>query len=246
MNYELMFPDQIRRSIAESWPVVLPVGVLEYHGEHCAVGVDTLVITRAVELLEKEISVVALPALTYGPASYAVEPPEGNGTLHVDSRTLCDLAGELLRGLLRVGFRNIHAFVHHQVGDFQMGMPTDLAIRLAARQAVFEFQRDTAGEGWWGRNKTADGRADPRASNEPFEWIKVHPFMDAKTQEAFPGDHAGMLETSLMMAFCPEGVDMGRLSQEKWYCRDAGQASEDCGRAAKDMILAHMRRAVGS
>ena len=42
MRYELMLPHQIRRAIAENWPVVLPLGVLEYHGEHMALGMDTL------------------------------------------------------------------------------------------------------------------------------------------------------------------------------------------------------------
>ncbi len=32
MRFELMFPDQIRKAIKEHWPVVLPLGVLEYHG----------------------------------------------------------------------------------------------------------------------------------------------------------------------------------------------------------------------
>ena len=42
MRYELMLPHQIRTAIAGNWPVVLPLGVLEYHGEHMAVGMDTL------------------------------------------------------------------------------------------------------------------------------------------------------------------------------------------------------------
>ena len=41
MRYELMLPHQIRTAIAENWPVVLPLGVLEYHGEHMAVGMDS-------------------------------------------------------------------------------------------------------------------------------------------------------------------------------------------------------------
>jgi len=42
MKYELMFPDQIRIAINESRPIILPLGVIEYHGEHCAVGTDIL------------------------------------------------------------------------------------------------------------------------------------------------------------------------------------------------------------
>ena len=46
MRYEMMLPHQIRMAIAENWPVVLPLGVLEYHGEHLAVGMDTLAVSR--------------------------------------------------------------------------------------------------------------------------------------------------------------------------------------------------------
>ena len=45
MRYELMLPHQIRTAIDGNWPVVLPLGVLEYHGEHMAVGMDTLAVT---------------------------------------------------------------------------------------------------------------------------------------------------------------------------------------------------------
>ena len=31
MRYELMLPHQIRTAIDGHWPVVLPLGVLEYH-----------------------------------------------------------------------------------------------------------------------------------------------------------------------------------------------------------------------
>ena len=55
MRYEMMLPHQIRKAIKQNWPVVLPVGVLEYHGEHLAVGLDTLVVAKALEILEKEI-----------------------------------------------------------------------------------------------------------------------------------------------------------------------------------------------
>ena len=34
MRYEMMLPHQIRAAIAANTPVVLPLGVLEYHGEH--------------------------------------------------------------------------------------------------------------------------------------------------------------------------------------------------------------------
>ena len=38
MRYELMRPCQIREAIDKRWPVVLPLGVIEYHSEHLPVG----------------------------------------------------------------------------------------------------------------------------------------------------------------------------------------------------------------
>ncbi len=139
MRYEMMLPRQIRSAIAANTPVVLPLGVLEYHGEHMALGMDTLAVTRALDMLEKEAEIVILPPFYYGAASYAVEPPEGMGSVHVDSNVLHPFAREVFTGLLRVGFRNIHAFIHHQSENFAVGMPTDLAFKFGARQAIFAF-----------------------------------------------------------------------------------------------------------
>jgi creatinine amidohydrolase len=240
-----MFPDQIRTAIQEKWPVVLPVGVLEYHAEHCAVGVDTLLVVRAVELLEKENNLVLLPPFYYGAASYAVASPENNGTLHVDSGALLPFARELFKNLLKIGFRNIHAFIHHQSENFTAGMPTDLAFKLAARQVTFELLDQDRGLGWWGDNRMKEYYSASATEDNPFTWIQIHPFMDEETQKQFPIDHAGLQETSLMLAFCPEGVDMKKVSAEKWYCRDSHKANLEYGNSAKEMILNHMRKILG-
>ena len=242
MRYEMMLPHQIREAIRLKWPVILPLGVLEYHGEHLAVGMDTLAVTRLLDILEAEIDLVILPPFYYGAASYAVEPPEGNGSLHVGADKLFPFAQELFRGLLRIGFRNIHFFIHHQTENFTVGMPTDLAFKFAARQAIFEFLERERGEGWWGNEKMADYYAQQSAGDDPFNWIKGHPLMTAEIIAQFPFDHAAQGETSLMMALCPEGVDMERLADGKWYTRSAVDASPQLGARGHDLILEHMRQ----
>jgi len=237
-----MFPEQIRRAIEENWPAVLPVGVLEYHAEHCVVGVDALLVIRAVEILEKEMNLVLLPPFVYGAASYAVEPPERNGTVNVGTAAIHALAREIFTGFLRVGFRNIHVFIHHQSENFTAGMPTDLAMKLAAREVIFQMIEKDLGEGWWGKEGMADYYQRHQAGSNPFNWIQFHPFMDEETQKLFPIDHAGRQETSLMLVFCPEGVDMARLKKDKWYCRQAEEASLKYGQAARERILKEMKR----
>src|ERR1700722_18262676 len=113
MRYEMMPPHQIRTAIERRWPVVLPLGVLEYHGEHLPVGMDTLAVIGILEILEKEMDLVILPPFYY------------------DAAALAPFAKAMFQGLLRIGFRNIHVVIHHQTENFAAGMPTDLAFKFA-------------------------------------------------------------------------------------------------------------------
>ncbi len=245
MRYEMMLPHQIRTAIDNNWPVVLPLGVLEYHGEHLAVGLDTLVVTKCVEILEREADMVVLPPFYYGASSYAVEPPERNGSLQVDADKLYPLAQEMFNGLLRIGFRNIHFVVHHQTENFSAGMPTDLAFKFGARQAIFKFLESTRGEGWWGDNEMANYYSKQSSGEDPFNWIKGHPLMNAEIISQFPFDHAAKGETSLLMALCPEGVDMAQFSEKSWYTASAREGSSSLGEKGRDLILDHLRKMLG-
>ena len=242
MKYEFMFPDQICKAIDENWPVVLPFGVLEYHSGHCCVGMDTLVITRSLDLLEKEIDMVILPAYYYGASSYAVAGPQRNGSIHVNSDVVHKMSKDLFKSLLAIGFKNIHVFIHHQSENFAAGRPNDLALRFAARQVLFELLEVEKGMGWWGDDSMKDYYAQLDAGQDPFSWIKIHPFMDEQTQKQFPIDHAGKVETALMMAFCPEGIDMARFDENKWYSKSAVEANTDCAEKIKQAVLKNLKK----
>ena len=244
MRYELMLPHQIRQAISENWPVVLPLGVLEYHGEHMAVGMDTLVVIKVLEKLEQERPLVILPPFYYGAASYAVEPPEGNGSVQVEQSSLAPFAGDLFRSLLRIGFRNIHFVIHHQSENFAVGMPTDLSFKFAARQVIFQFLEESRGRGWWGDAKMADYYAQQAGGSDPFNWIKGHPLLTAELIAQYPFDHAGIGETSLMLALCPEAVEMEKLDTSRWYTESAKDASAELGNKGAALILGHLRQAL--
>lgn len=242
MRYELMLPHQIRRAIEEHWPVVLPLGVLEYHGEHMGVGMDTLAVIKTLELIEPEMDIVILPPFYYGAASYAVAPPEGTGSVQVGGNVLAPFGEALFYSLLRVGFRNIHAIIHHQTENFAAGMPTDLAFKSAGRQATFRFLEEKSGEGWWGDEKMAAYYAEHEVGRNPFNWIQVHPLMSPEILAQYPFDHAGQGETSLMLALCPDAVDLAKLDDNKgWYTATAKDASVELGEKGRDLILARLR-----
>ncbi len=242
MRYELMLPHQIRQAITDRVPVVLPLGVLEYHGEHLAVGLDTLVVVKCLEQIEAERPLVILPPFTYGAASYAVAGPEGTGSVQVGAEALLAFAQQMFTSLLRIGFRNIHIVIHHQTENFAAGMPTDLAFKLAARQAIFAYLEKERGEGWWGNPAMANYYAEHAAGDDPFNWIKAHPLMTPEITEAYPFDHAGIGETSLLMALMPECVDMSRVAEGgHWYVKGAEQATVELGRKGVEMVMGRLR-----
>lgn len=242
MKYELMLPFQIRKAIEEKWPVVLSVGVLEYHAEHCAVGTDALIINKITDEVEKEINMVVMPPFYYGVSSHAVAVPENNGTINVNADALHFFARDVFKGLLRVGFRNIHVLCWHQSDCFNDGMPTDLAIKLAARESIFEFIEKEKGEGWWGnKNNNAFYIQHQNGYNPLADWIKFHPLLSSEIQKKYPADHAGKMETSMMMALCPETIDMEHWTKELWYAAAAEDASVEYGNSLKKVIIESLR-----
>jgi creatinine amidohydrolase len=232
MYYLNMLPYQVRDAIKRNLPAVLPLGVIEYHAEHLPLGVDTHVAVGLIEELETNHpkDMVVLPPFYYNTATYAVAGPEANGSINVDSKHLVPVAEDIFRALLRVGFRNIHAFIAHQTEEFHQGMPTDLAYRLAARNVIFEFLDKKHGEGWWGKEKNAKYYT---GGNNPFSYIQVHPVRSREaTKKRFKGDHTGVLETSEMLVLHPEQVEMDRIDKSLWYARTASEASKEFGEAA--------------
>ena len=248
MRLELLRPHQIRSAIAAHTPAVLAIGVQEYHGEHLPVGVDLLAVTRSLDRLESVApdALIILPPFAYGAASHAVAGPAGTGTLHVDAATFLPFAQSLFTALLNVGFRNIHGVIHHQTENFWQGMPTDLAFRLAARQAVFAHLEQERGPGWWGKGEMASYYAGHAAGDNPFNWISIHPLMPPEVAEVLPFDHAGEGETALMLALAPETVAAARMADnDTWYTATAAKASRAQGEAGVTLILAHLRKVLG-
>jgi creatinine amidohydrolase/Fe(II)-dependent formamide hydrolase-like protein len=242
MRFEAMRPEELRAARDNGLPFVLPIGVMEYHGEHLPAGVDLIAVTGVLERLGDEI--VFLPPFAYGAASHAVAGPEGTGTLHVDASALLPMVEGLFGALLKAGFTNIHGVIHHQTENFAQGMPTDLAFRLGARNAIFRHLEAERGAGWWGRREMADYYERHAAAEDPFNWIRIHPLFPKGAD--FPFDHAGVGETALMLALAPETVEMARaLEGGHWYTETAPEATRELGEKGVGIAVRHLREVLG-
>ncbi len=241
MQFERMRPHQIAEAIDAHLPVVLPIGVMEYHGCHLPAGVDLLVVTEIVKRLGD--AVVVLPPFAYGAASHAVAGP-GSGTLHVGANALVPMAEALFGALLATGFRNIHGVIHHQTEGFAQGMPTDLAFRLAGRNAVMARLEAERGAGWWGDSGMQEYYTAQAVAADPFNWIRIHPLFPKN--DVIPFDHAGEGETALMLALAPETVAMERAGEGgHWFAATAPCATAELGEAGVAVALAHLRAVLG-
>ncbi len=245
MQFDRMRPEQIAQAVKAGVPVVLPIGVMEYHGEHLPAGVDLLIVTETLKRLGDRI--ITLPPFAYGAASHAVAGPgagTGAGTLHLDPATFLPLAEALFTALLATGFRNLHGVIHHQTENFVQGMPTDLTFRLAARNAIFRHLEATRGPGWWGDRGMQDYYAQHAAGADPFNWIRIHPLFPQGAD--FPFDHAGLGETALMLALAPDTVDMERVAEGgHWYTETAPEATAALGEAGVGIALDHLTHSLG-
>ena len=73
MHHDRMRPAPIAAAISAGTPVVLAIGVVEYHGQHLPTGVDLLIVTETLARLGDAI--ITLPPFAYGAASHAVAGP---------------------------------------------------------------------------------------------------------------------------------------------------------------------------
>jgi len=239
MRLSEMLPHQLQRALEEQWPLFLPAGVIEYHGKHLPLGTDTIAVLKALEEVERRVNCVIAPPVWYGPASFAVAGPEG-GTINVDSDRFEKHVSDILQGLLDIGFRRIFVVIHHQFEKGQL-MPEALAFKKVAISLVFEYLERERGRGWWGSEEMADYYDRLQTEENPFNWVQVIPLMSPEIQEKMGYDHAGKLETSLMLAAVPDKVDLDLLDSDgPWFTRSARFGTKEYGEKTFSMIVNYL------
>jgi creatinine amidohydrolase len=117
---KIAFPDVKRLAQSGRALTILPVGVVEEHGAHLPLGLDSFAAeiyasSAAPHLEEKGYQVVLAPTLSYGVARAAIDFP---GTLSLEPETLRSMVVEIGRSLARHGLDRLvvlngHRDLHH-------------------------------------------------------------------------------------------------------------------------------------
>ena len=170
---------------------IVPVGATEQHGPHMTMNTDILVPTEIALEVARRINAIVSPTLAYGYKSIQ-RSGGGNhfsGTTSLDGNTLSCMVRDILRELARHGARHVVLLNGHFENVYFLLEGADLAIRdvKAAHIETFEVLTLT----YW----------DFIGSDALSE---VFP-------DGFEGwalEHAGVMETSLMLHLFPQFVDM--------------------------------------
>lgn len=175
----------------------VPVGALEQHGSHMAMNVDQVLTKRmAAETAERVGGIVCAP-IAFG---YKSQQRSGGGfhltgTTNLDGTTLIAIVRDVTRNLAEDGLRKI-IFMNGHYENYQFIYEgVDLALR----------------------DLRAEGITDVKVMLMSYWDFVSNETIDRLYPEGFTGwdlEHAGVMETSLMMLWYPELVDLDRIDPE--------------------------------
>jgi creatinine amidohydrolase len=218
--------------------VILPVGVVEEHGAHLPLGLDSFAAeayaaSAAPHLEEQGYEVIVAPTLNYGVARAAIDFP---GTLSLEPDTLKSMVIEIGRSLARHGFErqvilNGHRDLHHMKAlDEARAI---LVEENTARVLCVGFARDPAITAASYRDGVLHLYQSPRPDREGHGGesetsVALHAFPDMVRKEVI-GELSPNFDYDLE-AFRNETQDYGSLSDGRGYFGWPQAGSAETGR----------------
>ncbi len=173
--------DEFADAMREGRWILLPLGTVEQHGPHLALGTDLIYAERICELVAREVNALVAPALPYGVCRSMRNFP---GTISITPQTLMAVLREVLAEYARHGGRRFALISGH------------------AETAQLEAMRDAA-------LSLLTARPDVTALViGPYDFLD--PIRKEAGLVGADG-HAGSIETSQMLALAPEDVRIDRM-----------------------------------
>jgi len=179
--------------------MLVPVGAIEQHGPHLPLATDCIIPnTICKEVAMRVTNLLVAPAITYG---YKSIPRCGGGqhfpgTTSLDAGTLTQQLKDLVREFTRHGIKKIGFIVGHMENQWFVIEACDLALRELKMLGIPTPRLMSLG--YW---ELLSAQTIARVFGSEFpDWSL---------------EHAGIMETSVMLHCHPELVHMERLTGQK-------------------------------
>lgn len=221
-------------------PLLVPLGAVEQHGYHLPLDTDNVVPFGLAREVASRIGGVVMPTFSYG---YKSQPTSGGGgtfpgTTSFDGGTFTAAVRDLVTDLARQGATRFLFLNGNYENTYFAIEGLDLAVRALPRASV-----RTVLVNWW----------------EQIPITSLQQIFEGN----FPGweaEHAGVVETSLMLHFDPARVQVDRIEPDvAWplptytvlpeppglvpasgVLRGASGASAEIGRRISDLVVARV------
>ncbi|MBU6333763.1 MAG: creatininase family protein [Chloroflexi bacterium] len=231
-RYEQLLPGAFRARLAAAPIAWLPLGTLEWHGEHMALGSDALIARGIFERAADRFGGIVFPAIHLGP-----------------DRTTTMPDGRILQGMefdqTTAPPQQLDGSCYWAPEGVFLAM-CEAIVAQAARAGFRVLVADGHGPSrrWWGH------AAALWESRYPLRLVSVARDLGAGWR--CQNDHAARNETSLLLALAPTLVDMARLPGDRanWPLGVGGEDPRDASAAygesliaeSLDCLAAHLRR----
>lgn len=183
MILEEMTTVEVEAALEKCRSIIIPFGVMEAHGPHLPLATDTIQAYDAGKRAAKLVDVFVAPPVPYG---YCKSLSGHPGTIGISAETVRRLTRDLLESLYEQGFRNFILYSGHAS-----------ALQMAALEEAADAM-------------LADCPEANVAVVLEYDIIKKQVAGLVETPDDL---HAGEIETSRLMAVCPELIRGDRLPQ---------------------------------
>jgi creatinine amidohydrolase len=198
MMSELSWSEYERRLKSEDAVLFLPVGALEQHGHHLPLGTDWMMATYMARRAAEKLGGIVAPPVTYAGRSQIRTGggPHRMGGVNLRHETLIYTLYDVILELARHGAKKIAVIDGHYENRFILD------------EGCYRAQQDLA----------VRGQKDVTIIKILYpERIKSETLAKVYEGVTFPGldlEHAGILETSMMLYCHPELVELDKVVEE--------------------------------
>jgi creatinine amidohydrolase len=187
----------VEEAAKEGALVLLPTGVIEEHGPHMGLGVDTLCSVLSCKLTRKKLEDRGVKALIAPPYYWGINNATGAfpGSFSVRKETMKAVLYDILACLRRWGFKNV----------FNLNWHGDEGHIMAILEALRDARTET-GIRAYSILRAFDVRRLPITGKEPYVLVQKDGFPPGPPPK-YLEIHAESFETGLMASYFPEHVD---------------------------------------